>query len=298
MKKINLLVILGPTASGKTKLAVEIAKRINGEIISGDSRQVYKKMDIGTGKDLEEYGDIPYHLINIVEPGTKYNIKDFKEDFNKVFLDIQSRGKFPILCGGSGLYLQSALRPLDYSYVPTNNELRSKLIQKSEDELRSDFNKIGADLKKYFDSSSLKRIQRAIEISEYLKENEIEKIDQPQINPLILGVDISREERRKKIEIRLDQRLEKGMIEEVKELRASGISDEDLIYYGLEYKWITLYLKGEIDKKTMKERLLVAIQQFSKRQMTFFRSMEKKGIEIEWGKKNDLLDISLKSLGK
>lgn len=281
--KTDLIVILGPTASGKTKLAVELAKKLNGEIISADSRQVYRKMDIGTGKDLDEYGAIPYHLIDIVDPGTRYNIKDYKEDFDRAYKDIKSRNKFPILCGGSGLYIQAALSNLNYSFVPTNLDFRKKLDQKSNDELKTQFEALDKAFRKKFDSSSIKRIKRALEIHEHLKDHPLYQKASEKINYKIYGIDISREERRKKIELRLDQRLDSGMIEEVKMLRNSGVSDEDLIYYGLEYKWITLYLQGELDRKTMRERLLVGIHQFAKRQMTFFRSMEKKGFDIEWG---------------
>ncbi|MEZ4936286.1 MAG: tRNA (adenosine(37)-N6)-dimethylallyltransferase MiaA [Crocinitomicaceae bacterium] len=294
MPKIDLLVILGPTASGKTKLAVELAKKMNGEIISADSRQVYKKMDIGTGKDLKEYANIPYHLIDIVDPGVRYNIKDYKEDFEEAYEDIKSKGKFPILCGGSGLYIQAALSNLEYSFVPTDEDYRKKLDQKSVEELKEQFKLLDRAFLEKLDFSSVKRIKRALEIHSYLKDNPLYQMPKNKIKYKIYGIDLSREERRKRIEERLDTRLANGMIEEVDGLRKSGVSDEDLLYYGLEYKWITMYLNEEIDKETMRKRLLVAIQQFAKRQMTFFRSMEKKGFEIEWGDFDSLLKTEFK----
>lgn len=294
MQKTDLLVILGPTASGKTKLAVELAKKLNGEIISADSRQVYKKMDLGTGKDLEEYGEIPYHLIDIVEPGIRYNIKDYKQDFDRAYEDIRSRGKFPILCGGSGLYIQAALSNLEYSFIPTNDSIRNELDQKSKEELKEQFQLLDRAFLEKFDSSSVKRIKRALEIHHYLKDNPDYQKSSEKIRFKIYGIDISREERRKKIEERLDNRLANGMIDEVEGLRKSGVSDEDLIYYGLEYKWITKYLQGELDLETMRKRLLVGIHQFAKRQMTFFRSMEKKGFVIEWSDFDSLLKTDFK----
>ncbi len=288
MQKIDLLVILGPTASGKTKLAVNLAEKLNGEIISADSRQVYRHMDIGTGKDLDDYGNTPYHLIDIVEPGVRYNIKNYKEDFDSVYKEIVSRNKLPILCGGSGLYIQAALSNLNYSFVPTDDDFRKELDQKSKQELKKQFEALDHAFIEKFDNSSVKRIKRALEIHHYLKDNPLYQKASGNMNYKIYGIDISREERRKKIEERLDFRLSNGMIEEVVALRDSGVSDDDLIYYGLEYKWITLYLQNELDYETMRERLLVGIHQFAKRQMTFFRSMEKKGFEIHWAKDEQL----------
>ncbi|MCB0476793.1 MAG: tRNA (adenosine(37)-N6)-dimethylallyltransferase MiaA [Crocinitomicaceae bacterium] len=289
MPKTDLLVILGPTASGKTKLAVAMAQQLNGEIISADSRQIYKGMDIGTGKDLEEYGSIPYHLIDNEEPGVRYNIKQYRQDFDRVYKDITSRGKYPILCGGSGLYIQAALSKMEYSFVPTNEDFRRELDHQSEEELKKQFQLLDRTFLEKFDSSSVKRIKRALEIHTYLKQNPLYQFPENDIQFKIYGIEVSREDRRKKIEQRLNTRLENGLIEEVIALRKKGISDEDLIYYGLEYKWVTLYLNGELDLDTMRKRLLVAIQQFAKRQMTFFRSMEKKDFKIEWGTYEDLL---------
>ena len=282
---IKLPVIIGPTASGKTKCAVHLAKEINGAIISADSRQVYKKMDIGTGKDISEYTahgiKVPYHLIDICEPGEKYNINLFYHDFVKSLSVIKSQGQLPILCGGSGLYVQTALEGNELSSIPTNHTLREHLKKSDRSELKKQFNAINPKLKKKLDSSSVKRLIRALEIDDYLKSNPYPKLPKTDIAPIIIGIDISREERRRKISIRLKDRLENGMIEEVQELLKS-VSNEDLKYYGLEYLFVTEYLEGQYDFNELFRKLEIAIHQFSKRQMTWFRKMEKDGYRIHW----------------
>lgn len=285
MKKTKLLVILGPTASGKTNRAVDIARAIDGEIISADSRQVYKGMDIGTGKDLEEYGDIPYHLIDICPAGYKYNLYEYLRDFKVVYNDIVSRGKFPILCGGTGLYIESVLNGLDLPNVPENKELRNSLANKSLDELTVILSTMKS-LHNTTDVDSVKRAIRAIEIQTYYKDH-LDEAAHSEPSPikdvLILGIDIDRENRRNRITRRLQSRINEGMIDEVKCLLDSGISPEDLIYYGLEYKYLTKYLIGEYSLEQMQNELEIAIHQFAKRQMTWFRGMEKRrGFNIHW----------------
>ena len=298
-----LPVILGPTASGKTNLAVHLANEIKGEIISADSRQVYKKMDIGTGKDLDEYTlddkDIPYHLIDICEPGFKYNINLFYKDFVKAIEEIKTT---PILCGGSGLYLQTALEGNELSEIPVNDNLRAELNELEKPALELRFDKIPAELKARLDNSSVKRLIRAIEIAEYLKNNPYPSISKPDLHPVLFGIYIPREERRKRISIRLKDRLDNGMIEEVQELQKT-VSNEDLKYYGLEYLFITEFLEGQYDKSELFRRLEIAIHQFSKRQMTWFRKMEKDGYLINWLKhdlplqdKVDLVIQKIKSI--
>ena len=278
-------VIIGPTASGKTNLAVNLAKECNGEIISADSRQVYREMNIGTGKDLEEYtvNDvlIPYHLIDICEPGDKYNINIYFKDFVRSLADIRSRTKLPILCGGSGLYVQTALEGNELSSVPVNNNLRQQLNKLGKKELQDHFDLIAPNLQEKLDKTSTKRIIRAIEIDYFLQSNPIPVLKKPNINPVLFGIDISGNERRDKISRRLKERLENGMIEEVQKLQQK-ISNEDIKYYGLEYLFITEYLEKKYDFNELFRRLEVAIHQFSKRQMTWFRKMEKDGYTIHW----------------
>ena len=280
-----LPVIIGPTASGKTNLAVNLAKACNGEILSADSRQVYREMNIGTGKDLEEYtiNDvlIPYHLIDICEPGDKYNINIYFKDFVRSLADIRSRTKLPILCGGSGLYVQTALEGNELSSVPVNNNLRQQLNKLGKKELQDHFDLIAPNLQEKLDKTSTKRIIRAIEIDYFLQSNPIPVSDKPNINPVLFGIDISRNERRDKISRRLKERLENGMIEEVQKLQQK-ISNEDIKYYGLEYLFVTEYLEKKYDFNELFRRLEVAIHQFSKRQMTWFRKMEKDGYTIHW----------------
>lgn len=282
----ELITILGPTASGKTRLAVQLAAQLDAEIISADSRQVYRGMNLGTGKDLEEYriGDreVPYHLIDIVNAGDSYHIFQFQKDFQKVFNDIRDRGKIAILCGGSGLYLEAVLRGFQYTAVPIDEELRTVLLTLSQEELLKRFESLSSFVPKA-DTSTHKRTIRAIEIGEYLKTHpEFELPQQQTINSIIFGLNPPLELRREKITTRLHQRLEQGMVEEVKALLSAGVSSDKLIFYGLEYKWITEYLQGTIDYQTMFDRLNVAIHQFAKRQMTYFRKMEKEGLIINW----------------
>lgn len=288
--KPDLIVILGPTASGKTRLATQLAALVDGEIISADSRQVYKNMDIGTGKDLSEYHlngkDIPYHLINICEAGEKYNLARFQSDFFEVYQEIKGKNRVPILCGGSGLYVQSVLSAFDQVQIPVNQALREELEKLETEEL---LQKLSADQQVNVDTSTRKRIIRGIEMNDYLRDHpDFEtSVLRPPMNYQIFGLNPSVEVRRKRISERLRLRLEQqNMIGEVESLLASGLSAESLIYYGLEYKFITQFLTGELDYETMVSRLETEIHRFAKRQMTFFRSMEKKGFIIKWFDEN------------
>ncbi|UKN02425.1 tRNA (adenosine(37)-N6)-dimethylallyltransferase MiaA [Paracrocinitomix mangrovi] len=286
-QKPHILVILGPTASGKTNVACNAALKLDGEIISADSRQVYKFMDIGTGKDIEEYTidgqPIPYHLIDIKEPGYKYNIAEFQLDFIQALNDIVSRGKTPILCGGSGLYLEAALKGSSYLGIPMNEERRGELEKLGLEELQVIFEGLSEQVKRDLNNETKRRVIRAIIVDEYLKENpNFKTVDIPDFDFTIIGVDVSREVRRNKITKRLKHRVENGMIEEVEWLLQNYLTYDDLEYYGLEYKWIGQYLKKEISKEEMVRQLNIAIHQFSKRQMTWFRRMEKNGYNIHW----------------
>lgn len=280
-----LPVILGPTASGKTNLAVALANELNGEVISADSRQVYREMDIGTGKDIEEYSigkkKITYHLIDICDPGEKYNINTFYKDFVDCIEKIRLKNKLGILCGGSGLYLQTALQGNELSSIPVNLKLRKSLNKLKKNELQERFENILPDLQKKLDKTSSKRLIRAIEIDYFLQSNSIPKIKKPIMQPIIFGIDITRNERRDKISKRLKARLNNGMIEEVQGLQKM-ISNEDIKYYGLEYLFITEFLENKYDLNELFRRLEIAIHQFSKRQMTWFRKMEKDGYNIYW----------------
>lgn len=289
----RLITILGPTASGKTPLAAALAKEVDGEIISADSRQVYRRMDIGTGKDLADYhvvghsvADIAYHLIDICEPGTKYNLFQYQQDFYDAYQDIRARGKQPILCGGTGLYIESVLKGYKLSPVPQNQALRDSLEGKSLDELTKLLidlkEKNGSNMHNKTDVDSCQRAIRAIEIETYNMEHPTPCRELPPVDSLIIGVNIDREERRKKITKRLKARLDEGMIDEVKGLLAEGIAPDDLIYYGLEYKFVTEYLIGKLSYEEMFQRLEIAIHQFAKRQMTWFRGMERRGFMIHW----------------
>lgn len=280
-----MIAILGPTASGKTSLAAALARRMDTEIISADSRQVYRRMDLGTGKDLDDYvvggKRIPCHLIDIVEPGYKYNVFEYQRDFLAAYEDVRSRGMLPILCGGTGMYLESVLKGYRLLPVPENPELRRRLAEKSLEELTG----ILATYKKLHNSTdvdTVKRAVRAIEIEEYYRQHQVEERAFPDIRSLVVGVGIGREQRREKITRRLKQRLDEGMVDEVKALLASGISPEDLIYYGLEYKYLTLYAIGKLTYEEMFGQLEIAIHQFAKRQMTWFRGMERRGFTIHW----------------
>lgn len=281
----NLLCVLGPTASGKTALAVRMAAELGGEVISADSRQVYRGMDIGTGKDLEEYDyegrSIPYHLIDIVDAGYKYNVFEYQQDFVKVWKDCKNRNVFPVLCGGSGLYLEAVLKAYRLLAVPVNEALRKTLENKSLSEL-SVILSAYKRMHNTTDVDTVKRAVRAIEIEEYYKQHSCIEGEFPEIHPLIVGVDVSREVRRTRIDKRLQERLKNGMVEEVQQLLEQDIAPEDLIYYGLEYKYLTLYLTGQLTYEDMVEKLNIAIHQFAKRQMTWFRKMERQGFSIHW----------------
>lgn len=281
-----LLVILGPTASGKTKLAVKLASALHGEIISADSRQVFRNMDIGTGKDLQEYHlhgkDIPYHLINIKEAGEKYNVNEFKEDFYQTFEALSARRVLPILCGGTGMYVHSILLEQEYTAIPVNEDLRAKLLLKDITELRGMLQNYPQEVVAHADLSSHKRLIRVLEIAEYLQQHDFSPVKRPTITPFIVGLQMEVSLRREKILTRMEARFKEGMIEEVKMLLEMGVARETLIFYGLEYKFIIAYLDGELDYETLKTRLGTAICQFSKRQMTFFRKMEKDGLKIHW----------------
>lgn len=280
-----LLTILGPTASGKTALAAHLAYEIDGEIISADSRQVYRGMDIGTGKDLSDYEikgrHIPYHLIDIRDAGEKYTLFHYQQDFHRVFRDIADRKKIPILCGGTGLYIESVLKGYRLLDVPENPALRASLSRKTLEELTE----ILASYKKLHnstDTDTKKRAIRAIEIADYQAKQQAEELTFDPIDSLIIGIDIDRELRRQNISSRLKKRLDEGLIDEVKQLLQSGVTVEDLLYYGLEYKFVTLYVIDSLSYDEMFAQLETAIHQFAKRQMTWFRGMERRGFTIHW----------------
>ncbi len=280
----RLLVITGPTASGKTSRAVDVAKALDGEIISADSRQVYRGMDIGTGKDIIEYGDVPYHLIDICPAGYKYNLYEYLRDFDKAYAFVSGKGRLPILCGGTGLYIESAINGLRLPEVPENRQLRESLAGKSLEELTSILASMKA-LHNVTDVDSCKRAIRAIEIQSYYiehPEKAVATVPSPMENVIIVGVDIDRDSRRRRITARLKSRVDEGMIDEVRTLLDSGIPAEDLIYYGLEYKFVTSYIVGEMTLDEMLAGLEIAIHQFAKRQMTWFRGMERRGFTIHW----------------
>ena len=277
----ELICVLGPTACGKTRYAVELARRLDGEILSADSRQVYRGMDIGTGKDLSDYGDVPYHLIDIVDAGTKYNIYEYQKDFEKAFLDVTSRGKRAILCGGSGLYIEAATCGYYLPDVPADATLRAELAQLSTEALVARYESLRKPHNKT-DYDTRQRLIRAIEIATYEENHPVRRTSYLPKRTKYIGLEVSRELRNERIDSRLKARLDEGMVEEVRRLLASGISPDDLIYYGLEYKFVTLYLTGQLDYDSMVLKLQTAIHQFAKRQMTWFRGMERRGIDIEW----------------
>jgi tRNA dimethylallyltransferase len=285
MHAYNLVTILGPTACGKTTLAVALADRLQTAVISADSRQVYRSMDLGTGKDLNEYmvdgREIPYHLIDIVDAGYKYNVFEYQRDFLKVYEDLRTEGKMPVLCGGTGMYLESVLRGYRLVEVPENTELRASLSDRSLDEL-TDILRGYKQLHNTTDVDTCKRAIRAIEIEEYYRANNVNVREFPTIKSLTIGLDVSRELRRERISRRLRERLEQGMVDEVRGILASGVAPEDLIYYGLEYKFLTMYVIGELTYDEMVSQLEIAIHQFAKRQMTYFRGMERRGVSIHW----------------
>lgn len=282
----KMITILGPTASGKTPLAAAVARRIGGEILSGDSRQVYRRMDIGTGKDLADYGDVPYHLIDICEPGTRYNLFQYQQDFFEAYEDIRRRGAVPILCGGTGLYIEAVLRGYRLSPVPQNQPLRDRLEGCSLEELTAMLAELkarnGSTMHNTTDVDSAQRAIRAIEIEQYNMEHPVPLRELAPIPSIIIGVNIDRDLRREKITRRLHARLDEGMVDEVRGLLAEGIKAEDLMYYGLEYKYLTQYIVGQLFYDEMVSQLEIAIHQFAKRQMTWFRGMERRGTTIHW----------------
>ena len=300
-REIDLICVLGPTASGKTKYAVRLARQINeilgaqrAEILSADSRQVYRGMDIGTGKDLAEYEEIPYHLMDIVDAGTKYNIFEYQRDFEKAYKDIVDRGGIPILCGGSGLYIEAATCGYSLPEVPPDPQLRAELEKKSDEELIAQLASL-KPLHNNTDYDTRKRLIRALEIAIFEAEHPVNRSSFLPKNTYYIGTLVSREVRNARIDARLDDRLEEGMVAEIRGLidgshpalcsdgqAGTPIPPEDLIYYGLEYKFVTLYLIGELTFEQMRAQLATAIHQFAKRQMTWFRGMERKGITIHW----------------
>lgn len=290
MQNQKMITILGPTASGKTSVAAALALRTGGEIISADSRQVYRRMNIGTGKDLADYtiGDvhIPYHLIDIAEPGTKYNLFQYQQDFHTAYNDIRSRGKLPILCGGTGLYIEAVLGGYSLSPVPQNQALRDSLEGKSLEELTQMLvdlkHKNGSNMHNRTDVDTAQRAIRAIEIETYNIEHPTPERQMPPVDSLIIGINIDRELRREKITRRLKARLEEGMCDEIRSLIDGGVNPDDLIYYGLEYKFVTEYVVGRTSYEEMFRQLEIAIHQFAKRQMTWFRGMERRGYTIHW----------------
>ena len=288
----KLITILGPTASGKTGVAVRLAEKLNAEIISADSRQVYRRMNLGTGKDLEEYvvngKNIPHHLIDIVEPGTKYNVFQYQQDFLTAYENINERNKRIIVCGGSGLYLESIRRSNRLSPVPQNPELRQSLEGKTLEELT----KLLATYKTLHNTTDVDtpaRAIRAIEIAEHNVRHPLPEREFPELTSYNIGIQVDRETRRQRITARLKKRLDEGMLDEIKQLLQEGIPAEDLIYYGLEYKYLTLHVIGQLSFEEMFSQLEIAIHQFAKRQMTWFRGMERRGIEIHWMKPEEVM---------
>lgn len=280
--KEKVIVILGPTASGKTKLAINLAEQVKAEIISADSRQIFRGMDIGTGKDLAEYHAIPYHLINILEPGSKYNLGNFINDFHQAHQCIKDKGKRTILCGGTGLYLQSVIQQNPYALIPAMEDFKDSLADYTEAELTAQLHmyRIPADFK--IDYSTKKRLTRAIEILEFLNLHPDYLIEQQRIESIVIGLNPPVDIRRERISTRLHQRIEEGLVQEVEDLLARGLSHEQLQYYGLEYKYASFYLLGQLDYPSFIRKLETEIHRYAKRQMTYFRKMEKDGIKIHW----------------
>ena len=281
----NLVTVLGPTACGKTTLAVALADRLKTAVISADSRQVYRSMDLGTGKDLGEYRidgrEVPYRLIDVVDAGYKYNVFEYQRDFLKAYEELRAEGQLPVLCGGTGMYLESVLRGYRLVEVPENKALRESLADKSLDDL-TEILRGYKQLHNTTDVDTCKRAIRAIEIEEFYRENAVNIRAFPEIKSLTIGLDVSRELRRDRISRRLRERLGQGMVDEVKGILATGVSPEDLIYYGLEYKYLTMYVIGQLNYDEMVIQLEIAIHQFAKRQMTYFRGMERRGVSIHW----------------
>ena len=281
----NLLVILGPTASGKTKLGVQLAERLNGEIISADSRQVYRGLDIGSGKDLEEYNDIPYHLIDIVDPGFEYNLFEFQKHFTLAFKDISCRQKLPLLVGGTGMYIDAIVKGYDMVEAPVDPDLRNELNAKTQEELITQLKGLQPGLHNTTDLEDKDRIVRAIEIAlaEKTAQQKAEPYaEKPDVNPLVFGIQWDRDVLRKRITLRLKDRLEQGMIEEVEGLHAAGVSWDTLAFYGLEYRFLAEHLQGKLSRNDMFQKLNSGIHKFAKRQDTWFRKMERKGTNIHW----------------
>lgn len=293
--------VIGPTASGKTALAVRIADALEGEIISADSRQVYRKMDLGTGKDLHEFTynntTIPYHLIDICDAGDNYNIERFYLDAGAAIASVKSRNKLPVICGGSGLYIETLLKGNEFASIPKNKILREQLVTKEKEELFRLFESIPVDLRSRLDNLSVKKTIRAIEIAEYIAEYGMPERRNLGLKPLILATEVDRETRRNRISKRLQTRLQEGMIEEVEGLLRDGVTPEQLKFYGLEYFWITQYVTGEIEYTTMENSLETAIHQFAKRQMTWFRRMEKQGYTLQWVPSDISIDSVMQLLG-
>lgn len=281
-RALPLLIILGPTASGKTRVAVQVARALNAEIISADSRQVYRGMDIGTGKDLQEYGTVPYHLIDIVDPGYEFNVFEFQRRFIQAFRDIHYRRRLPILVGGTGLYLDAVLKGYQLAEVPENPELRQELAARSLEDLADRLKQINPRLHNTTDLLDRQRLTRAIEIAEFTPGKDQAPYHFPQLDPVVFGIKWERKILRQRITQRLKARLKRGMIEEVESLLEKGVSFETLEFYGLEYRFIAKYLKGELNKNDMFQKLNSAIHQFAKRQDTWFRRLEHQGILIHW----------------
>ncbi len=278
----NLVTVLGPTASGKTRLAVSLARELSGEIISADSRQVFRRMDIGTGKDLHEYGSVPYHLIDVLEPGQECSVFTFQRLFLQAFQEISARGQLPVLCGGTGLYLDAALRGYRMVEVPENPRLRTELANKSDTELAAILLQLVPDQHNRTDLADRNRTIRAIEIASYQPDEQEEQEPFPAIQSLVLGIRWDRAELRRRITQRLRQRLEAGMLDEIQQLHASGVAWERLDYYGLEYRYGGMFLRGELNRNDLFQKLNAAIHEFAKRQETWFRRMEKNGVVIHW----------------
>lgn len=283
--KPGLIVLLGPTATGKTRVAALLAHRLGSCVISADSRQVYRRMDIGTGKDYGDYivdgKTVPYNLIDIAEPGSRYNLFEYQRDFHKVFADVSDEKHIPVLCGGSGLYIDCIIRNYDLREVPQDPELRTKLKKKGLPELKKILSTY-ISLHNETDVDTVNRAVRAIEIAVYQQKHKHLSKPYPEISATVFGIDCSREVRRKRISERLIKRVDEGLIHEVENLLADGVTHDDLEFYGLEYKYVSEFLRGLYGKKEFLRKLEIAIHQFAKRQMTFFRSMEKKGVEIQW----------------
>lgn len=283
----NLIVVLGPTASGKTSLGVKLAHTINGEIISADSRQVYRGLDIGSGKDLHEYGDIPYHLIDIVDPGHEFNVFEFQKRFCGVFSDIHKRKKRPIMVGGTGLYLDSILNSYRFTEVPVNDALRSTLSSYDLDGLAVRLKTTNPNLHNTTDLLDKNRLIRAIEIAEAEGNPTHTSVELPEIHPLVFGITWSRSELKERIKLRLDQRIKQGLVEEVEALHRNGVTWETLHFYGLEYRFVAQHLQGNLNKNDMTQKLNAAIVYFAKQQEKWFRRMERKGTQIHWFNGND-----------